>query len=223
MNHLIQILRYLYNRIKHHGKATFPYSAIIGRHVNFEGKNAIGEGTAFTGSLGWCSYIASFSDLYATVGRYTSIGSRVTTLMYRHPTTYPFVSTSPVFYAMQTAVGKGYANEDMFKECVMADEKRHAAIVIGNDCWINSNVTFASGVSIGDGAIVLAGAVVTKDVPPYAIVGGVPARVLKYRYSEEDISWLLKTRWWAKSPEWISENWKALCNIDMLKAKMRDK
>ncbi len=69
-------------------------------------------------------------------------------------------------------------------------------IVIGNDVWSGFNTTVMSGVSVGNGAVIAAGAVVTKDVPPYAIVGGVPARVIKYRFDEPTIAALLRIGWW---------------------------
>ena len=74
-------------------------------------------------------------------------------------------------------------------------------------------MSIISGVTIHDGAVVLAGAVVTKDVPPYAIVGGVPAKVLRYRYDEETIQKLLKSQWWNQDIKWFEKNWKCLNDI----------
>ena len=79
---------------------------------------------------------------------------------------------------------------------------------IGNDVWIGNNVTILSGVSVGNGAVIAAGAVITKDVPSYAIVGGIPAKVLKYRFEPEVIEELEKLEWWDKDLERIREHQK---------------
>jgi virginiamycin A acetyltransferase len=79
-------------------------------------------------------------------------------------------------------------------------------VKIGNDVWIGTNAIILPGVTIGDGAIIGAGAVVANDVPPYAVVGGVPARVLKYRYSDDKIKKLLKIAWWNWSEDKIFSN-----------------
>lgn len=76
-------------------------------------------------------------------------------------------------------------------------------IVIGNDVWIGHGVTILGGVTIGDGAVIATGAVVTKDVEPYSIVGGVPARFIKYRFSEKHIEKLMKIGWWNYEPSML--------------------
>ncbi len=83
-------------------------------------------------------------------------------------------------------------------------------LVIGNDVWIGYNATIMAGVTIGDGAIIATNATVVKDVPPYAVVGGNPARVIRYRFSEEVINELLELRWWDQDIEWITANVRAL-------------
>lgn len=77
---------------------------------------------------------------------------------------------------------------------------------IGNDVWIGARAIILSGVKVGNGAVIAAGAVVTKDVPPYAIVGGVPARIIKYRFSNEIINALLAIKWWDWDDEAVKNN-----------------
>lgn len=77
---------------------------------------------------------------------------------------------------------------------------------IGNDVWIGSGAIVLRGVSVGDGAVIAAGAVVTKDVPPYALVAGVPARIINYRFDKEIIDSLLKLKWWNLKPTTIKNN-----------------
>ena len=95
-------------------------------------------------------------------------------------------------------------------------------IVIGNDVWIGYEAVILAGVTIGDGAIIGTRAVVTKDVPPYTIVGGVPAKPIKRRFPEETISALLEIQWWNWSEERIARNIGAIQsgNIEQLKQPM---
>ena len=91
------------------------------------------------------------------------------------------------------------------KSDVAAAWDRKGDIVIGNDVWIGYEAVILSGVTIGDGAVIGARAVVTKDVPPYAIVGGVPARVIRSRFPEETVKALLRLKWWDWPAERIQE------------------
>ena len=91
--------------------------------------------------------------------------------------------------------------------------------VVGNDVWIGQNVTVMPGVHIGDGVIIAANSVVTKDVPPYHIVGGNPSKIIKKRFEDELIDYLLKLKWWLWSAEKIFANIEILCCSDLDKIK----
>ena len=172
---------------------------------SFEGYNFIGMNSSFTGKMGVGSYIGSNCHISAKIGRFCSVSDNVTTVNGLHPTK-DFVSTHPAFYSPTNNTGLSFTEESRFQEFAYADEKAGLAVEIGNDVWIGYGVTILAGVKIGDGAIVAAGAVVTKDVEPYAIVGGVPAKTIKYRFSEEEIEELLKLRWWDKDMTWLKAN-----------------
>lgn len=92
-------------------------------------------------------------------------------------------------------------------------------IVLGNDVWIGYEAVILSGVTIGDGAVVGAGAVVTKDVPPYTIVGGVPAKLIKKRFSDDVIAKLSEIRWWDRPEDWIKNNLGAIQTGEISKLK----
>ena len=87
-------------------------------------------------------------------------------------------------------------------------------IIVKDDVWIGENALIMSGVTLGQGCIVAAGAVVTKDVPPYAVVAGVPARVIRYRYEERHIQWLRKVAWWNKPVEWLERHWEVMTDFE---------
>lgn len=87
-----------------------------------------------------------------------------------------------------------------------ADRTSKGPVTIGNDVWIGTRVVILSGVTVGDGAIIAAGSVVTHDVPPYAIVAGTPAEIVKYRFSEQQTAKLLDIAWWNWSDQKIKEN-----------------
>ena len=141
-------------------------------------------------NIGAHSYVAAHSWLTnIDVGRFCSIGNNVMAGLASH--TLGNASTSPIFTLRRNATGKAWVNQDV---AVNSDD--FPRTVIGDDAWIGSNAMIMSGVTIGTGAAVGAGAVVTKDVPPYAIVAGVPARVIRYRFDEPVRQKILASRWW---------------------------
>jgi len=135
------------------------------------------------------------SLIFTEVGNFCSISSNVKLGLGRHPINY--LSTNQVFYNKNTISNRWQKSID-FTE--------NLPINIGNDVWIGMDALVMGGVNVGDGAIIAARALVTKDVPPYAIVGGVPAKVIKYRFSDEIIEKLLEIKWWDFSDEEITEN-----------------
>ena len=112
----------------------------------------------------------------------------------KHPT--DMISTHPAFYANNKAF-------ETYADRMYCDELPN--IEIGNDVWIGSKSTVLGNIRIGDGAVVAYGSVVTKDVPPYAIVGGVPARIIKYRFDKEIIDRLLEIKWWELSDDFFKK------------------
>ena len=197
------------------GKVSFPFSSQIGINSIFEGKNRIYPNTYFDGYMGRGTYIARDSNISGMIGRYTSIGARTNVIKGIHPYTYPYVSTSPMFVSLMKQNGYTYAQKQEIKEFRYAKDKY--SVVIGNDCWIGENASIISGITIGDGGIILAGAVVTKDVPPYAIVGGVPAKIIKYRYNKDDIDFLMRFQWWNQEEKWIKEHAFSFLDINNFK------
>lgn len=198
------------NKRRFHGIVRFNASVKIAEGSAFEGADSIGDGSTFAGRMGYGSYLCENCHIVGDIGRFTSIAAEVRSAQGVHPTEAPFATTSPMFYSLRKQTMTTFATEQRF------DELR-PPVKIGNDCWIGARVFLAGGVTIGDGAVVLAGAVITKDIPPYAIAGGVPARILRYRYDEKTIDFLLRTQWWNQSIDWLRNNSHLLCDIDQLK------
>ena len=186
---------------------------ILGRTSAFEGYNRIGDGSKFYGSMGYGSYIGENSKINATIGRYCCIADRVYTVSGTHPVN-DFVSIHPAFYSTSSQAGFTYTNEDKFEETLFNKVDGKTSVYIGNDVWIGCNVILLGGIKIGDGAIIAAGAIVTQDVEPYAIVGGVPAKLIRKRFSQEQIDFLGSFCWWDKDPDWLKDNCENMDNIE---------
>lgn len=155
------------------------YARFYGNHIP---TITIGDGTYanFLRIFSW----KSASAIHLNIGKYCSLAQDITIICGgEHDTnwvsSYPFIDRFSLSEHKELMRPRFKGNID-----------------IGNDVWIGQNVTILSGVSIGDGAVVGAGAVVSKDIPPYAIAVGVPAKVIKYRFPKQDIEKLLKIKWW---------------------------
>ncbi|MDD2539592.1 MAG: CatB-related O-acetyltransferase [Desulfuromonadaceae bacterium] len=193
----INTVRFIYGP---EGKTTLYPAVEISTDCFFEGNNFVHGPTILRNtSIGSYSYIGGNCKIGNTnIGRFCSIASEVVIGLGKHPTS-GFVSTHPVFYSPDN---KGFpvcfSKQKLFKEF---DE-----IEIGNDVWIGYRAIISDGVKIGSGAIIAAGSVVTHDVEPYSIVGGIPARHIRYRFDNDTIDGLLKMKWWDKDISWIRAN-----------------
>lgn len=205
------------------------------------GRNYIGKGSVLTNvDFGFGSYISANGDLAnARVGKYCSIGPNLTSVGGNHPV-HDFVSIHPAFYARNNGAGFDYMDSismtdtsgsgdsvkstievaksgNLFDENKYIDESKGYFYEIGNDVWIGANVSICQGVHIADGAVVGTGALVNKDLEPYGIYAGIPAKKIGSRFSDEEIEKLLNLKWWDKGEEWIKLHAAEFKNIKDLK------
>ncbi|WMN10915.1 CatB-related O-acetyltransferase [Marivirga salinae] len=207
----LKIFRFLIFRIKN----------ILNSYNHFEGKNIIGKnckiyGTHLKGNIN----VGDFSSLkYTTLNGNISIGKFS---QLNGPNIHINGKMKGVSIGNYCSIARGviiqevnhkfekvstfYFNKHIFKNSEYTDEITKGKIQIGNDVWIGANSMILSGVKIGDGAVIAAGSVVTKDVLDYAIVGGSPARLIKMRFSDEIILKLKNLKWWDWSLEKIKKN-----------------
>lgn len=158
--------------------------------------------------LGDFTYVGPSSRiLISEIGKFTCIGPDVMIGLGKHPSR-DFVSVHPAFYSTLLQAQVTFVSQTCFEE--------FENIQIGNDVWIGARAIILDGVTIGNGAIVGAGSVVTKDVPAYAVVGGVPAKVIRYRFEDKAIKYLEEFKWWDRDIKWLRENATKFQNIQEL-------
>lgn len=189
-----------------------PFTLI--RNCKISKKSSVKGGTRiYSSTFNDYSYIGRNCLVTETdVGKYCSIADYCCIGLASHPTSW--VSTSPVFHAGINILKTNYS-----------DNKYNPIkrTIIDNDVWIGMNVCIIAGVHIGTGAVVGAGAIVTKDVEPYSIIGGNPARLIRKRFDDDIIDGLLKLEWWDWSDEILKERAKYFNNPEELFAYIQNK
>ncbi|WP_225790924.1 CatB-related O-acetyltransferase [Pseudomonas sp. Marseille-P8916] len=175
------------------GVLSIPKDLQIEEHCTFGAGGHLCNTGSFTVTM-------SQFPLNSKIGRFCSISTDVKFLTFRHPMDAAVMSSASFNPSREfvESYAKSLANRGIdFKfNRVATPQPQAAPIIIGHDVWVGANVRLRGGIEIGNGAIVAADSVVTKSVPPYAIIGGNPARLIKYRFSDDVIAALQESRWW---------------------------
>lgn len=211
---IVMFFMQFYYRLAHHSRVS--YKAYINGRTRLEGYNTIQDNVLLAGAhIGRGTYIcrgSNFTD--AEVGPFCSIGRNVRIVNGQHPT-HTFVSTHPAFFSPHGQPGFSFVREQRFEESRYCDPERGISIEVGADVWMDNNVTLMSGIRIGTGAVIATGAVVVDDVPPYTIVGGVPAREIRKRFDDRQIAYLLASRWWERPFDQLRQQADSFTDIEL--------
>lgn len=184
-------LEYLYCKILKKLKGRALHNVKKGRGVKIYSGSQVVESSI--GDFSYCGYDNLI--VKTNIGKFCSIASNVTIGAAEHP--MEWISTSPLFEKVKNSgTSLRFANEEL---------PPIKTTNIGNDVWIGERVMIKQGVTIGNGAVIGSMAMVTKDVPPYAIVAGVPARIIRYRFDESTIAALEESKWWDYSDDKLRE------------------
>ncbi|CTQ42696.1 CatB-related O-acetyltransferase [Roseibium aggregatum] len=185
--------------------STIAKSALIGGGVEYSDPVHIGPQVIIqSGTVGRYCFVNNNTCLFGTVhvGQFVSFGRACQVGGSEHSLSN--LTTSFFRGSRGWFPDDHYAQTAALCEIESPDRARGTITTIGNDVWVGGGAIILRGVTIGDGAVVGAGAVVTKDVPPYAIIGGNPAKVIRYRFDERTISSLLRLKWWDRPIEQIA-------------------
>lgn len=174
-------LRYIYSKLMKKIRSSSMLNTKLGYDCKVESGSSLVHVTM--GRHSFCGYDCEIYN--ADIGSFCSIANEVIIGGGAHPMNW--VSTSPVFYTGRDSISTKYSQHER--------EKPHK-IVIGHDVWIGQKALIKQGVEIGTGAVIGMGSVVTRSVPPYAIVAGNPASIIRYRFDQKTIKSLLESKWW---------------------------
>ena len=187
-------------------KVIFSPETFFGSYCRIHGRSCVSDS-----HIGSYTYIGDGCELIGCkIGNFCSLAGNIQIVNSTHPTR-DFVSTSPAFHSTKGQCGTFFVKEDCFEQVLLKDG---FSAIIGNDVWVGQNVLIIGGLEIGNGSIIAAGSIVTKDVPPYAIVGGVPAKIIRYRFTDDQISKLMADQWWNKPEAWLRANASKFRSID---------